>query len=113
MASSGTPYWALVSVLFSSFPLTPTLGMVLYDAAVDLYRRREAVGPVAGELFQGRVKNLDKHMLLGTIGGPAFEADLETERGKGKVRFLITPEGLDQAGAQQQRAAPPRRELLN
>ncbi|HET7752759.1 MAG TPA: hypothetical protein VFK85_02520 [Anaeromyxobacteraceae bacterium] len=112
MASSGTPYWALVSVLFSSFPLSPTLGMVLYDAAIGLWRRGEAMTPIAGELFQGRVTNLDKHMLLGTIGGPAFEADVDTERGKGKVRFVVTSEGLERAGLQE-RAARPRRELLN
>ena len=111
MASSGTQYWALVSVLFSSIPLSPTLGMVLYDAAIGLWRRGEAVTPVAGELFQGRVVNLDKHMLLGTIGGPAFEADLDTERGAAKVRFLVTAEGLEQDGAQE-RGRPPR-ELLN
>jgi hypothetical protein len=34
-------------------------------------------------------------MLLGTIGGPAFEAQLETERGAGKVRFLLTRDGLE------------------
>jgi hypothetical protein len=112
VASSSTPYWALVSVLFSSIPLSPALGMVLYDAALSLWRRGEATMPVAGELFQGHVTNLDKHMLLGTIGGPAFEADVDTERGKGKIRFLVTSEGLAQAGAQEQRPRPPR-ELLN
>lgn len=109
--ASGTPYWALVSVLFSSIPLSPTLGMVLYEAAVNLWRQGRAMTPVAGELFQGRVTNLDKHMLLGTIGGPAFEADLDTERGKGKVRFLVTTEGLEHAGTEG--ATRPRGELLN
>jgi hypothetical protein len=112
VAPSGTPYWALVSVLFSTIPLSPALGMVLYDAAVGLWRRGEAVSPVAGELFQGRVVNLDRHMLLGTIGGPAFEAELDTERGAGKVRFLVTPEGLEHDGSAQERTRP-RRELLN
>lgn len=101
-----------MSVLFSSIPLSPALGMVLYDAALSLWRRGEATMPVAGELFQGHVTNLDKHMLLGTIGGPAFEADVDTERGKGKIRFLVTSEGLAQAGAQEHRPRPPR-ELLN
>jgi hypothetical protein len=113
VASSGTPYWALVSVLFSSIPLTPTLGMVLYDAALGLWRRGETMTPIAGDLFQGRVTNLDRHMLLGTIGGPAFEAELDTERGKGTVRFLVTPEGLESAGAPQRSPTTRRRELLN
>jgi len=104
--------------LFSSIPLTPALGMVLYEAALGLWRRGEAMTPVAGDLFHGQVRNLDKHMLLGTIGGPAFEADLDTERGRAKVRFLVTPEGLERAGPHERAGSQgggtrPRRELLN
>jgi len=40
---------------------------------------------------------------LGTFCGPAFEARLDTERGPGVVRFLITREGLDWM----ERKAPP------
>jgi hypothetical protein len=57
------------------------------------------------------VVNLKRSMLLGTIGGPAFEAKLETERGSGTVRYLLTREGLEQMGVQ-----PPSRssgQLLN
>jgi hypothetical protein len=89
------PYWLLISVLFSSIPLTPVLAMTLHQAAYDLYRRNGGVAPVAGDALQGRVTNLRKDMLLGTIGGPAFEAQIETERGKGTVRFLLTRHGLD------------------
>jgi hypothetical protein len=89
------PYWLLISVLFSSFPLTPALAMTLHQAAYDLYESGEGSGEVAGDIVSGRVRNLRKDMLLGTIGGPAFEAELETERGAGKVRFLLTREGLE------------------
>jgi hypothetical protein len=89
------PYWLLISVLFSSVPLTPVLAMTLHQAAYGLYRTNGGAAPVAGDMLQGRVTNLRKDMLLGTIGGPAFEAQIETERGKGKVRFLLTREGLD------------------
>jgi multidrug efflux pump subunit AcrB len=40
------------------------------------------------ELAQGRVRNLRKVFAIGSITGPGFEADLETERGKGLVRSL-------------------------
>jgi hypothetical protein len=33
-------------------------------------------------------------VVLGAFSGPAFEARIETERGPGLVRFLITREGL-------------------
>jgi hypothetical protein len=95
MAQQPPPVWLLISVLFSSLPLTPALAATLHQAAYDLYRRDAGALPVAGDLVTGRVRNLRKDMLLGTIGGPAFEAELETERGSGKVRFLLTRQGID------------------
>ena len=94
-AQAQPPYWHLISVLFSSLPLTPALAMTLHQAAYDLYQRGAGTTPVAGDMLQGRVTNLRKDMLLGTIAGPAFEARIETERGKGTVRFLLTRQGLE------------------
>jgi hypothetical protein len=108
--AEASPSWLLISVLFSELPLTGALATTLHHAAVELYRTGEGTTPVAGDLVQGRVVNLRKEMLLGTIGGPAFEAQLETARGAGKVRFLLTREGLE---AQQVRAPAPRRPLMN
>ncbi|WP_176064822.1 hypothetical protein [Anaeromyxobacter diazotrophicus] len=111
-SASSTPSWRLISVLLSTIPLTPALAGTLHQAALELLRRNAGVTPVAGDLVQGRVVNLKKDLLLGTIGGPAFEAELETERGSGKVRFLLTREGLEA----EQLPAPPsprRRPLLN
>jgi hypothetical protein len=92
---STTPYWLLISVLFSSVPLTSALAATLHHAAYDLYSRDAAAGPVAGDVVSGLVRNLRKEMLLGTIAGPAFEAELETARGPGTVRFLLTRQGLE------------------
>ncbi len=89
------PTWLLISVLFSSVPLTAALAATLHQAAWDLYERDGGATPVAGDVMSGRVRNLRKEMLLGTIGGPAFEAELETERGPGKVRFLLTRDGIE------------------
>lgn len=88
------PYWLLISVLFSSIPLTPALAMTLHQAAMEIHHRGGGQSPVSGDALQGRVTSLGKDLLLGTIGGPAFEAEIETERGKGTVRFLLTREGL-------------------
>lgn len=103
------PYWMLISVLFSSQPLTPAVAMTLHQAAFDLHRRDAAVGEVSGDLLSGKVRNLKKHVLLGTIGGPAFEAEIETEKGAGVVRFLLTREGL----AHMAHPEPPRPRYLN
>ena len=53
-----SPRWTLISVLFSSLPLSASLAATLHEAAVDLYRRDVAMGPVAGDLMNGRVVNL-------------------------------------------------------
>ena len=107
------PAWLLISVLFSSLPLTPALAATLHQAAYDLYRRGAGAAPVAGDTMNGRVLNLRKDMLLGTIGGPAFEAELETERGQGKVRFLLTRQGIELMKGRESPVTPRRRQYLN
>src|ERR671931_2355800 len=95
MSDETPPYWVLLSVLFSSQPLTPPLAMTLHQAALELYRSDGSVSDVAGDLISGKVRNLRKDVLLGHIAGPAFEAEIETERGAGMVRFLLTRQGLE------------------
>lgn len=102
------PYWVLISVLFSSFPLQQELALALHHVAYDLHHSGQAVGTIDRETAHGEVRNLKKDALVGTIGGPVFEAELETERGKGQVRFLLTRQGLELMA---QRA--PRREMLH
>jgi hypothetical protein len=92
--------WTLISVLFSSIPLGPSLAATLHETALDLYRQDKPVGRVAGDTLSGQVVNLKKVMQLGTISGPAFEAKLETERGSGTVRYLLTRQGLEAMGVQ-------------
>ncbi|OJH34320.1 hypothetical protein [Cystobacter ferrugineus] len=114
MAEQSPPYWVLISVLFSSQPLTPALAMTLHQAAYDLYRRGDSEQPVAGDLLTGRVRNLRKDVQMGTIVGPAFEAEIETERGSGTVRFLLTRQGLELMKDQPaEPLAPPRPRYLN
>lgn len=112
MAEQTPPYWLLISVLFSSQPLTPALAMTLHEAAYELYSRGEGSREVAGDLLSGRVTNLRKDMSLGGIAGPAFEAEIETERGSGTVRFMLTRQGLELMKAQPP-AAPSKPKYLN
>jgi hypothetical protein len=114
MVSDATPPgWTLISVLFSTFPLEQSLAGLLHQAAVDLYRRDEGFGPVAGDVVSGRVVNLKRSLSLGAISGPAFEAELDTARGSGRVRYLLTRQGLDLMGVEGPAPRPPRRALLN
>ncbi|MCY1039882.1 hypothetical protein OV208_01020 [Corallococcus sp. bb12-1] len=112
MAEQTPPYWLLISVLFSSQPLTPALAMTLHEAAYELYSRGEGSREVAGDLLSGRVTNLRKEMALGGIAGPAFEAEIETERGSGTVRFMLTRQGLEMM-KDQMPATPARPKYLN
>jgi hypothetical protein len=98
MSGESPQAWTLISVLFSSVPLAPALAATLHQTALDLYQRDEPFGAVAGDLVSGRVVNLRKTLQLGAITGPAFEARLETERGSGTVRYLLTRQGLELAG---------------
>jgi hypothetical protein len=45
--------------------------------------------------MEGRVTNMHRSFALGSISGPGFEADVEMPAGRGKVRFLLTREGVD------------------
>jgi hypothetical protein len=99
--------WTLISVLLSTVPLEPVLAATLHQAALDLYRRDGVVQQVAGEVVSGRVVNLRKTLQLGAISGPAFEARLETARGRGTVRYLLTRQGLERDGLPETRSGSP------
>ncbi len=107
MAADG---WTLISVLLSTIPLEASLAATLHQAALDLYRSDGGVQAVAGDVVSGRVVNLRKTLQLGAISGPAFEARLETARGRGIVRYLLTAQGLEQEGIP---GGPSTRRLLN
>jgi hypothetical protein len=117
-AEAPPPGWTLISVLFSTFPLEGALVATLHQAALDLYQRGQATGPVSGDaasghLVSGRVVNLRRSMALGTLTGPAFEAELETARGSGKVRYLLTRQGLELLGVGPPPAPTASRTWLN
>lgn len=105
MAEASPPYWVLISILFSSLPLSPGLAMRLWDIAYELYRTDQASSRVRHELADGEVTNLRKVLAMGSISGPGFEAQLETERGAGTVRFLLTRTGLEMMAEQQPKEA--------
>jgi hypothetical protein len=106
------PYWTLIAVLFANLPLAEALAQRLYRAAVDLERRQAGSEQLSGDLAMGQVRRLGKTMVLGSISGPAFEADLDTPHGSGKVRFLVTQQALDLEGIGGSDGADPRAAAL-
>jgi hypothetical protein len=95
MSADPLPYWVLLSVLFSTFPLEQELALALHQVALDLHQREDTTGLVDQPLAHGRVTNLHREAVVGSIAGPVFEAELETERGKAQVRFILTRQGLE------------------
>ena len=92
-------YWLLIAVLSSNVPLSPEVSQRLYQAAYRLYESGAGSETLQGDLLSGRVVRLERDMALGTVTGPAFLAEIATERGEGQVRFLLTRQGLRAAGA--------------
>lgn len=109
--SSSEPgsYWLLIAVLSSTVPLQPEVAQRLYQAAYRLHHLQESSERLQGDLVEGRVVRLGKDMVLGSVVGPAFEAEIATELGQGRVRFLLTRQGL---GEEEPEAQPSSR-LMN
>lgn len=106
-AEAAPPSWVLISVLFSSFPMEEALALALHRVAMELYQRGDSVGLIDQGLAHGQVKNSRTEAAIGTITGPVFEADLETERGKGEVRFILTRQGLELMAERNAASRPP------
>jgi hypothetical protein len=96
------PYWLLIAVLQSSVPLDDALALRLYRAAYDLHTRQDDREKLAGDLASGEVRRLRKDLLIGSIAGPGFEAEIDTPRGSGTVRFILTRQGLESAGSDEE-----------
>lgn len=98
MADDNDSAWKLIAVLQSTVFLPSALAVRLYRAAVTLHRTDADVENLTdAETAYGQVRSLRRELLLGTFGGPGFEAELDTPHGKGRVRFIVTREGIDHA----------------
>lgn len=112
-ASDPAAYWLLIAVLFSTVPLSPEQAQRLYQAALRLHREGGSVERLQGDLLTGRVARLGKDLAMGSITGPAFEAQIATERGEGVVRFLLTRQGLGEEEDELPPTPSPSRAFLN
>lgn len=86
--------WRLLAILESTMRLRPEISRWLYHAAVALHESGETGTRLDGDLAEGQLCHLQTESRLGVFYGPCFEARLEMEEGEGRVRFLVTREGL-------------------
>lgn len=89
------PYWLLIAVLASNLSLRSEVTMRLFQAAYRLHKRDENLERLHGDLLTGKVVRLGRDMVLGSVSGPAFEAEISTPQGEGRVNFLLTRQGLE------------------
>jgi hypothetical protein len=88
----------LIAVLFSTVALSEALSIRLYRAAITLETEGRGTEKLSGDLAMGEVRRLGKTLNLGSLVGPAFEADLDTPNGSGRVRFIVTEQALRYEG---------------
>ena len=89
------PYWLLIAVLASTRPLGQALSVRLYHAALELHKSGQGMTKLSGDLATGEVRALGRSLAMGSIGGPGFEAELETPEGHLGVKFLLTRQALE------------------
>lgn len=89
-----TPSWLLVAVLASSIRLSDDASLSLYDAACEMLEAKEEEAELRSPVVTGSIRNLGSDVVVGTLGGPLFEADVISEGTSGHVRFLVTRQGL-------------------
>jgi hypothetical protein len=88
----------LIAVLFSTMALPEALSIGLYRAALALEAEGRGVEKLTGDLAMGEVRRLGKTLSLGSLVGPAFDAELDTPAGSGRVRFIVTEQALRHEG---------------
>ena len=71
------------------FSLEPEMHLKLYSTAVELHERGQKSRKVHGEGFEGRVTSKNRSASLGGMSGDLFEAEIDTERGSGRVTFIV------------------------
>jgi len=89
-----TPSWFLIAVLASTIPLSDDASISLYDAACEMLDARQEEALLRSAIVTGSIKNLGTDVVVGTLGGPLFEADVIAGGTSGQVRFLVTRQGL-------------------
>ena len=88
------PSWLLIAVLASSIPLSEDASLSLYDAACQMLEAKEEHAELRSDAVTGSIRNLGSTAVVGTLGGPIFEADVISAGTSGHVRFLVTRQGL-------------------
>ena len=75
----------------SSVNLNEKMVGVLFDAACLMLRDSSTAKKFKDSRFEGKIRTSFAERTLGTISGTEFSAEIESELGKGHVKFLVRP----------------------
>jgi len=66
----------------------------LYRVACGLYQQAKASGSFTTDVCEGRISTRGKTVMLASISGVEFEAEMDLERGSTKARFIVSARDL-------------------
>lgn len=81
----------LVCLGATTFRMTEESARVLMQAAFEMTQTGARERSIKGPLIEGKVTTENVHAALGTYGGVVFQAEVDTELGKGMVSFIFLP----------------------
>jgi hypothetical protein len=81
--------WIITCMGVTNISLNEELREALEETAVAMIHSGSDVGSFKSASAEGRIKKERDYVLFMYDGGPLFSAEIETELGLGKVRFII------------------------
>jgi hypothetical protein len=76
------------------FPIDDRVANVLLSTALQLEEEEGDCRSIDRDFMYGKVTSTSKRQSVGTIVGQLFVADIETERGHGRVEYLVAVRSL-------------------
>ena len=64
--------------------------LVIMEQAVEMFLVGEEERNIKSSGFEGRLYTEMRYEIIGSLGGPRFDADLETPYGRDKASFLVS-----------------------
>lgn len=78
-------------LMITSVSMTPSMADLLFDTACLMIRGNSRARKLSNLEMEGRLTTSFKEQSFAGISGIEFLAEVETELGKGKIKFLVRP----------------------
>ncbi len=88
-------YYSLVCLMTRNLSLTPSVRMDLVNTAKQMFQAGRTTQKIKCPNVEGRLQTKWEEACLGTFAGIKFQADLETDLGRGKMEFIVAEAELE------------------